>query len=233
MTEPEEIFEKIQSFFNPVFEGRKILITAGPTHEAIDPVRFIGNRSSGKTGIYLAQAMASLGAEVTLVLGPSEMQCQHPKVKTINVTTAEEMFTVSQSFFPSYDIFIASAAVADYRPEFKVKEKIKKNDAALVLELVKNPDILAEAGKQKRENQILVGFALETENIIENATKKLSAKNLDMIVMNSPNQKGEGFAFDTNRVSILDKHNKLVNFELKHKRLLAFDIAVHISKLMA
>jgi phosphopantothenoylcysteine decarboxylase / phosphopantothenate---cysteine ligase len=226
------IFERIQQFLNPVFQKKKVLISAGPTHEAIDPVRFIGNRSSGKTGIYLAQAMAALGAEVTLVLGPSELICHHPNITIKNVESAEEMYSECKSHFPSYDIFISAAAVADYRPVKKANEKIKKNGSTLTLELIKNPDILAEAGRLKKQGQVLIGFALETENVLENARKKLADKNLDLIVVNSPNQHGEGFGFDTNRISLLDKHNKLVNFELKHKRLLAFDIALQIATLI-
>ena len=229
MAEPEQIFSYITSFFRSTFKGKKVLINAGPTHEPVDPVRFIGNRSSGKTGIYIAEAFALLGAEVTLVLGPSNERVNESSTLKVNrVNTAQEMHGVCMNEFAGADIFIASAAVADYRVEKPAENKIKKSGDTLELKLVKNPDIIAEAGKTKRKDQVLVGFALETNNVIENAKSKLVSKNLDLVIMNSPNEKGEGFGYDTNRISILDKHNKIANFELKHKRLLAFDIAAAI-----
>lgn len=229
MLEPEDIYEYLLRFTAGPFKGKKVLINAGPTYEAIDPVRFIGNRSSGKTGIYLAEAMAALGAEVTLVIGPTAERINHIPAKIQRVESAEEMYAACSAHFNSYDIFIASAAVADYRPENISEQKIKKSEEAVNISLVKNIDTLAEAGKQKKPNQLLVGFALETENIEQNSRKKLLTKNLDFVIMNSPNNIGEGFGYDTNRISILDKHNKFVTFEFKHKRELAFDIANYLS----
>jgi phosphopantothenoylcysteine decarboxylase/phosphopantothenate--cysteine ligase len=225
MEEPEIIFETVQNFFSPIFSGKKVLINAGPTYEAIDPVRFIGNRSSGKTGIFLAECFSLLGAEVTLVLGPTELKTNNNHIHEIRVESAEQMHECCMKHFSDADIFIAAAAVADYRPKNPASQKIKKKDETLTLELVKNADILAEAGKVKKIGQILVGFALETENIISNGKEKLQKKNLDMIIVNSPNEKGEGFGSDTNRISIIDKHNKITNFELMHKRELASKIA--------
>lgn len=225
MAEPEEIFAYVQHFFLASFAGKKVLINAGPTYEAIDPVRFIGNRSSGKTGIFLAEAFALLGADTTLVLGPSSEPVNYKVVQTLRTESAQQMENACLELFPRSDIFVATAAVADYRPALPAGTKIKKNDERIQLELVKNPDILAQAGRMKKDAQVLVGFALETDHVMEHAGEKLRKKNLDMIVANSPNEKGEGFGYDTNRISILDKHNKITNFELKHKRLLAFDIA--------
>jgi phosphopantothenoylcysteine decarboxylase / phosphopantothenate---cysteine ligase len=229
MAEPSEIFSFVNTFFDASFAGKKVLINGGPTYEAIDPVRFIGNRSSGKTGVYLAEAFALLGADVNLVLGPSTERINHSAIKVTRIESAAEMEKHCLEIFSASDIFVATAAVVDYRPVNPSREKIKKTENDLVLKLVKNSDILALAGGMKNEKQILVGFALETNDLLENAKKKLSAKNLDLIVMNSPNKKGEGFGYDTNHISILDKHNKIVNFELKHKRLLAFDIVGSIA----
>jgi phosphopantothenoylcysteine decarboxylase / phosphopantothenate---cysteine ligase len=229
MLETEDICQYLTRFTAGPFKGKKVLINAGPTYEAIDPVRFIGNRSSGKTGIYLTEAMAALGAEVTLVIGPTAERVNHIPAKIQRVETAHEMYEACSTHFNSYDIFIASAAVSDYRPENISDQKIKKSAEQVNISLIKNIDILAEAGKQKKNNQLLVGFALETENIERNAKNKLEHKNLDLIIINSPNNKGEGFGYDTNRISLLDKHNKIVTFELKQKRELAFDIAQHIS----
>jgi phosphopantothenoylcysteine decarboxylase / phosphopantothenate---cysteine ligase len=228
MAEPEEIFKTAEQFLNPLFAGKKVLINAGPTHEAIDPVRFIGNRSSGKTGVYLAEAFALLGAETTLVLGPSNVNVNNPKIDLVRVETAEQMKTECLRVFPQSDIFIAAAAVADYRPKNPASQKIKKSADEISLDLVKNPDILFEAGKIKTGGQILVGYALETENAKENAFTKLGKKNLDLVIGNSPGEKGEGFGWDTNRIFILDKYNKITNFELLHKRELAFAIALYI-----
>ncbi|MBC7864299.1 MAG: bifunctional phosphopantothenoylcysteine decarboxylase/phosphopantothenate--cysteine ligase CoaBC [Bacteroidia bacterium] len=225
MAEPEEIFRTLKQFFAASFAGKRVLINAGPTYEAIDPVRFIGNRSSGKTGVWLAEAFALLGAHVTLVLGPSELQINDPTINCIRVESADEMRKACMDNFSESAIFIASAAVADYKPLKAASQKIKKSAENISLDLVKNPDILAEAGKLKTDAQFLVGFALETENQTENAVQKLKKKNLDLIIVNSPNQKDEGFGVDTNRISVIDKHNKITNFELKHKRQLAMDLA--------
>ena len=232
MQEPEEIFDSLNYFIHSAYKGKKILINAGPTYEPIDPVRFIGNRSSGKTGIYLAEAFALMGAEVILVSGPSSKKIKHPSIKTTYVETAKQMYDACMENFHKTDVFIASAAVADFRPAEISTEKIKKKygDERFSINLVKNPDILAEAGKQKRKDQLLIGYALETEQMIANAKEKIKHKNLDLIVLNTPNQVNEGFGHDTNRVILIDSHNKITNFELMHKRLLAFKIANYIAE---
>lgn len=222
MQEPEEIAAQIDAYFNPSskLRGKKILITGGPTYEPIDPVRFIGNHSSGKTGVILADACANRGAEVTLVTGPTIQRVKNPRVKVIQVMTADEMMkTVEQNWF-DFEIGIFSAAVADYRPEFKADEKIKKADDRISISLIKNPDILKWAGFTKNQQQYLVGFALETENEIENATKKLVAKKLDLLVLNSLKDAGAGFGHDTNKVTFIKPNNKISNFELNEKTVL-------------
>ena len=212
----------------PSFQNKKILITAGPTYEPIDPVRFIGNRSSGKMGIAIADAFAERQAEVTLVLGPTSLRPKNKNVKTICVETADEMHSECLNKFIDSDIIIMSAAVADYKVKEIAAQKIKKTEKSIQLELVKNVDILYELGKLKT-HQLLIGFALETENVIENAKSKLKKKNLDLIIANTTNQNGEGFGFDTNKISIVDKDNKIYNFELKQKAELAEDICNVIS----
>lgn len=227
MAEPETIATAIQEFFDsnmdPVIRGKKVLITAGPTHEAIDPVRFIGNHSSGKMGYALARLFASEGAEVVLVSGPVALT-KLEGVELISVNSAEEMLEAVQSKWKEMDMGIFSAAVADYRPLEVASDKIKKNCEEFEIKLVKNPDILKWAGENKRSNQVLVGFALETSNQHENAKKKLEAKNLDFIVLNSPKDDQAGFGFDTNKITILDKNNNCQEFELKSKELVAKDI---------
>jgi len=213
MEEPEVIFERIAGFFltserradraPTVFSGKKVLITAGPTYEAIDPVRFIGNHSSGLMGICIADEFANCGADVVLVCGPSAIPSQNSAVKRIDVVSAKEMFEVCKEQFKTADITICSAAVADYAPLKIAEQKIKKTDENLVIELTKNPDILGYLSEQKTEKQFLVGFALETENELQNAEKKLKSKKLDMLVLNSLNDDGAGFAHQTNKVSIL------------------------------
>jgi len=230
MAEPENILAFLKVHFSRHLSlfGKKVLVNAGPTHEAIDPVRFIGNRSSGKMGIAIAESFAALGAEVTLVLGPTHEQPLNKSIKLIKVESAEEMYQACVSDFVNCDIAVCAAAVADYRPASAAKSKIKKNDKTLNLELIKTPDILYELGKIKTKKQFLAGFALETENMIDFAKQKLKNKNLDIIVANSATEKGSGFGGDTNKISIIDKHNKITNFELKNKREVADDIVNYI-----
>ena len=227
MAEPENIIEFIKNEINQnlPLSGKKILVNAGPTYEAIDPVRFIGNRSSGKMGIAIADEFAKMGANVTLVLGPSHQLPSEKLVTVIKIESAEQMFIECQSLFEHVDIAVMSAAVADYKPKTIANTKIKKNDPEFVLELVKTTDILETLGKQKK-HQLLVGFALETNNIIEYAKEKIKKKNLDFIVANSAAEIGAGFGVDTNKITIIDKHNKLYNFELKSKQEVAKDIVI-------
>lgn len=225
MAEPEEIMQGLSVFFSrgQKLKGKKVLVTAGPTREAIDPVRFIGNHSSGKMGYALAEALANLGAEVNLVSGPTQQQTQHPRIHVKKVTTAKQMLEACFAFFDSSDITVLSAAVADYRPAEEAKQKTKKKAENLTLALAKTDDIAAELGKRKHNGQIIVGFALETEEEEVNALKKLEAKNFDLIVLNSLNDPGAGFGHDTNKVTIMDGKKKKT-FELKSKREVAGDI---------
>ena len=225
MAEPEDIFAFIENdiLSKLPLKGKKILITAGPTYEAIDPVRFIGNHSSGKMGFAIAKAAANLGAEVILISGPSHQQIQHSLVKRINVISADEMYNACHTYFKEVDIAILSAAVADYKPKNIADQKIKKKDTTLTMELTPTKDILASLGEIK-ENQFLVGFALETNNEIENAKNKIKRKNLDAIVLNSLQDKGAGFATNTNKITIIDKSLNEKPFELKSKVEVAKDI---------
>ena len=233
MAEPAEIIELITAELNKdlPLTNKQVLITAGPTHEPIDPVRFIGNRSSGKMGIALAIEAANQGAKVNLVLGPSSLGCKHANITTYKVETAEEMYRKVDAIFNDSDISIFAAAVADYSPEFVADNKIKKSDTSLSISLAKTTDILAEMGNRKTESQLVVGFALETENEIKNAKLKLSRKNLDMIVLNSLNNKGAGFQHNTNKITIIDKANNITDFELKEKNEVAKDIINKIIEL--
>ena len=233
MAEPAEIIELITAELNKdlPLTNKQVLITAGPTHEPIDPVRFIGNRSSGKMGIALAIEAANQGAKVNLVLGPTSLDCQHANITTYKVETAEEMYNKVDAIFNDSDISIFAAAVADYSPEFVADNKIKKSDTSLSISLAKTTDILAEMGNRKTESQLVVGFALETENEIKNAKLKLSRKNLDMIVLNSLNNKGAGFQHNTNKITIIDKANNITDFELKEKNEVAKDIINKIIEL--
>jgi phosphopantothenoylcysteine decarboxylase/phosphopantothenate--cysteine ligase len=228
MEEPENILEIIKKdfFLNLPLSGKKALVTAGPTREAIDPVRYISNRSSGKMGFALAQSLASNGAEVTLVTGPSSVKVPDG-IKLIHVETAKEMEKACVKAFPGSDITVMAAAVADYAPQQYSTKKIKKNIGDENLKLVKTQDILFELGKRKTKKQFLVGFALETENETANAKKKLREKNLDMIVLNSLNDKGAGFEHDTNKISIIDG-KKVKTFDLKPKTEAAEDIVREI-----
>lgn len=231
MAEPIEIVQYIANDLkkNSRLQGKKVLITSGPTYEAIDPVRFIGNHSSGKMGVDLANTCASMGAEVTLVSGPSSLSVSHPNIKRIDISSAEEMYNAVHANIENTDIGIFAAAVADYKVKDIASSKIKKKDANLTIELVPNPDILASVGAIKKD-MFLVGFALETDNEIENAKSKLERKNLDMIVLNSLQDKGAGFKKSTNKVSIIDKSGSVENFELKSKEEVAIDIVNSIIK---
>lgn len=227
MEEPEQILEKIKTYFakEQRFKNKKVLISAGPTYEAIDPVRFIGNHSSGRMGVEIAKIFAAQGAEVTLVLGPVSITLDLPgNIDVMPVTTAQEMFDGCMAFFPQADITIMSAAVADYRPETVAENKIKKQTEEISLKLVKNKDILATMGQQKRDDQFLVGFALETENEIENAKKKLHTKKADLIVLNSLSDAGAGFGHQTNKVSFIDKSGETMPYCLKSKTEVALDL---------
>ena len=225
MAEPEDIVSFIEKDISSKLplKGKKVLVTAGPTYEAIDPVRFIGNHSSGKMGFAIASAAANLGAEVFLISGPSNQQIKHSLVHRVDVVSAEEMYDASHMYFKDVDIAILSAAVADYKPKNSASQKIKKTDTALELSLSPTKDILASLGAIKKQ-QYLVGFALETNNEIENAKGKLKRKNLDAIILNSLQDKGAGFANDTNKITIIDKEFNEKAFKLKSKVAVAKDI---------
>jgi phosphopantothenoylcysteine decarboxylase/phosphopantothenate--cysteine ligase len=210
---------------------RKVLITAGPTREPIDPVRYISNFSTGKMGIALADEYARRGAEVILVKGPTQMKPDNRTVKIIDVTTASEMYEVCSQYFDESDVIIFAAAVADYTPKYPANTKIKKKEDDFMLELIKTKDIAYELGKRKKANQVNVGFALETDNEMENALSKLEKKNLDLIVLNSLQDPGAGFQHDTNKVTIVDKSRNVVKFDLKSKAEVAEDIINYIQKL--
>ncbi len=229
MAEPEEIVSFLENDLlkKLPLRGKKFLITAGPTYEAIDPVRFIGNHSSGKMGFAIAETAGALGAEVVLISGPSALKLENDFVKMIRVTSAEEMYNAAHEYFGKSDVAILSAAVADYRPSEVASEKIKKNDTDLKLQLTKTKDILASLGEIKK-NQFLVGFALETENEEENAKLKLKKKNLDLIVLNSLRDKGAGFKTDTNKITLIGKDNKTIPFPVKPKKEVAKDIIEYI-----
>ncbi len=226
MAEPAEILQHLDRYFSSQsdLQGKSILVTAGPTYEAIDPVRFIGNRSSGLMGVAIAEAAARRGAEVQLVLGPSRFNPLHPNIQTRRVESAREMYNAALEIFPQMDAAILAAAVADYRPEHTAEEKIKKSGEAMTIQLVKNPDIAASLGANKRQGQIVAGFALETQNALDNALEKLHRKNLDFIVVNSLRTQGAGFNVATNQVSLLFPDNKAQHFELKSKEAVADDI---------
>ena len=225
MAEPQDIMSFIENDILSTLplKGKKVLVTAGPTYEAIDPVRFIGNHSSGKMGFEIAKAAANLGAEVFLITGPSEEKVNNTLIQRINVVTAEEMYKACHHYFPEVTIAVLSAAVADYKPKKVATEKIKKKDTTLEIELAPTKDILASLGAIKQQ-QYLVGFALETNNEIVNALSKLESKNLDAIILNSLKDKGAGFATDTNKVTFIDHEQRQVHFELKSKTAVANDI---------
>lgn len=233
LEEPEVIVGLLKDFFlgSKALAGKKVLVTAGPTYEKIDPVRFIGNYSSGKMGFAIAEECAAQGADVTLIAGPVSMECKNPGIKRVDVESACEMYDAAMQAFPSCDVAVLSAAVADYRPTQCAPVKMKRTADDMFIELTPNSDIAASLGAVKNENQLLVGFALETDNAEENARLKLQKKNLDFIVLNSLEDKGAGFACDTNKVTIIDKQGKS-DFPLKSKKDVAKDIVAHISRLL-
>jgi phosphopantothenoylcysteine decarboxylase/phosphopantothenate--cysteine ligase len=227
MEEPEKIVEQLERFFASANElqKKKILITAGPTYEKIDPVRFIGNYSSGKMGFALAEACARRGAEVRLIAGAVALSTRHPNIRRIDVESAEEMYREATASFPDADAAILCAAVADYRPETASPEKIKREEKeGMTLRLTPNKDIAAALGAVKREGQILAGFALETYDEMAYAEKKLRKKNLDFIVLNSLREPGAGFRVDTNKITILDNRGERTSYPLKTKQEVAADI---------
>ena len=233
MEEPENIVKALKDFFlaGRDLAGKRILITAGPTYEKIDPVRFIGNYSSGKMGFAIAGECASRGAEVVLVAGPVSLPAPHPSIKRIDVESALEMYSAAMEEFPSCDAAVLSAAVADYRPAVQANSKIKRVSNGMTIELEANPDIAASLGKEKRCGQVLAGFALETDHGEENARLKLDKKNLDFIVLNSLEDSGAGFACDTNKVTVIDREGKS-EYPLKSKRDVAKDVVSHLSRLL-
>lgn len=231
MAEPENIISFLEKDIAAKLplRGKKILITAGPTYEAIDPVRFIGNHSSGKMGYDIALAAANEGAEVTLISGPTNLKANHELVKVVNVTSAEDMYNACHAQFKNVDAVVAAAAVADYRPKTVAQQKIKKADENLTIELEKTKDVLASLG-QVKVNQFLVGFALETENELEHAKQKIQKKNLDLIVLNSLNDEGAGFGKPTNKVTFINKNFEVEPLELKTKEEVAKDIISKIKQ---
>ena len=233
MAEPEEIVSEILRLLqiDQPFLNKKVLITAGPTKEAIDPVRFIGNNSSGKMGFALAEQALNLGAEVHLITGPTSCILEHEKLFSYPVVSANEMYECVKNIWNDCDLGVFAAAVADYRPVSVAEQKIKKSEDTLQIDLIKNPDIVAWAATHKNNNQKVIGFALETNNAIENALGKITAKKMDAIVLNSLGEKGVGFEVDTNKITILDSKGNLKEFELKLKSQVAKDIFEFILKL--
>jgi phosphopantothenoylcysteine decarboxylase/phosphopantothenate--cysteine ligase len=234
MAEPEEIIELLQQELKKKLPlvGKKALVTAGPTYEAIDPVRFIGNHSSGKMGFAIAEELYRMGARVTLISGPTSLTLSSKTIKRIDVVSAEDILKATLAEFGQADITVMSAAVADYKPEYVADQKIKKKEQEFSLNLIKTTDILAELGNKKSSGQVLVGFALETENELANASDKLKRKNLDLIVLNSLNDQGAGFKSDLNKITILDKQLNAETFVLKPKNEVAQDICQKILAIM-
>ncbi len=233
MAEPEDMITFLTDFLSATqpLKGKKALVTAGPTYERIDPVRFIGNFSTGKMGIAIAEVLADKGAEVTLVLGPTSERSQHPGVQTVRIESAKELYSESTKAFENADIAVLAAAVADYRPEQMATEKIKKAESGLSISLTKTEDTLLSLGKIKRPDQTLVGFALETTNELEHGMKKLVAKNADMIVLNSLKDEGAGFGHDTNKITLLTRSEAPESLPLLSKKEAAIAIVNHILKL--
>lgn len=231
MEEPANILAHIEDFFSKKnsLSGLKVLVSAGPTYEAIDPVRYIGNHSSGKMGFEVALAFAQREAKVTLVAGPSNIQINHPNIHRVDVVTAEEMYQHCINVFEKADVAVMAAAVADFTPVKTEGNKIKKDGNELHLELKPTKDILGAMGQKKKNSQFLAGFALETDNETDNAKKKLENKNLDMIVLNSMKDKGAGFISDTNKITIIDNNNQTLRYDLKSKTEVAVDIVDFIS----
>ncbi|MBK7433658.1 MAG: bifunctional phosphopantothenoylcysteine decarboxylase/phosphopantothenate--cysteine ligase CoaBC [Chitinophagaceae bacterium] len=232
MAEPEAILQWLMHYFATRNElsGKRVLVTAGPTQEMIDPVRYIGNHSTGKMGIAIAEEMLFRGASVTLILGPTYLSV-NPAIKLVRVRSAEDMYLACDQVFPEMDIAVMTAAVADYRPLEQAPQKIKKTESALNLQLTRTKDILKSLGEKKKSNQFLAGFALETENEKANALKKLAEKNADMIVLNSLGDEGAGFGHDTNKITIFDKQGGVHGFEMKPKKEVAADIVNTIIQL--
>ncbi len=236
MAEPQQIVDFLAhdsrlTTHDSIFSNKKILVTAGPTYEAIDPVRFIGNHSSGKMGVALAEHLHDLGANVHLVLGPSKLTVKEG-IKVTRVFSANEMYTACKKEFAKADICVFAAAVADYTPKTVSNQKIKKSDAEFSVVLKKNVDIAFEFGKIKKSNQLSVGFALETNDELKHAKAKLTKKNFDIVVLNSLNDKGAGFQFNTNKITIVNRNNKITKFELKNKDEVAEDIVKSIEGLL-
>lgn len=231
MEEPEKIVSFITDYFarQADFKGKKVVVTAGPTYEKIDPVRFIGNYSSGKMGLAIAEELAGRGAEVVLVCGPVNLKTCHPAIRRVDVESAAQMYEVTSKEFVNSDVAVLSAAVADFTPKEKADHKIKRGKDDLLLELLPTKDIAAELGRIKTVSQLLIGFALETNDEEINALSKMQRKNLDMIVLNSLNDKGAGFSVDTNKVTILDKAGDKTVYELKTKVEVAKDIVDQIA----
>ena len=232
MAEPQEILDEIERYFSSKenLKGIKVIVTAGPTYENIDPVRFIGNYSSGKMGFELAGEFARRGAEVTLLTGPVTLETPAGKIKRINVSSAEDMYIAARNIFPDMDIAVFAAAVADYTPEIKANHKIKReHEEEITIRLKRNPDIAASLGASKK-NQITAGFALETDNELENAQKKLKTKNFDFVILNSLRDPEAGFMKDTNKVTIVSKSGEIEAFEAKSKREVARDIVDILEK---
>ncbi|OIN57428.1 bifunctional phosphopantothenoylcysteine decarboxylase/phosphopantothenate--cysteine ligase CoaBC [Arsenicibacter rosenii] len=234
LAEPETIVQTLDRHFSlrPAMAGKRVLITAGPTQEPIDPVRYISNHSTGKMGYAIADAFAKAGAHVTLVSGPTALSVPDSTICRIDVRSAAEMFGAMQQAFPESDIVILNAAVADYTPAHPADQKIKKKDALFDLELTKTTDIAATLGSQKRSGQLMMGFALETENERQNALKKLHAKNLDWIVLNSLRDQGAGFGHDTNKITVIDKHEAVYEFSLKSKEAVARDLLQLVERVL-
>ena len=234
MTEPEEIFSEILGHFNPdlPLKGKKVLVTAGPTYEMIDPVRFIGNFSSGKMGFALAESLANLGAKVKLITGPVNISTSHINIETVKVRSAEEMYTACLEIFETIDIAVLAAAVADYKPASQATEKIKKKESSLHIDLIPTVDIAASLGKKKMAHQRIIGFALETFDEESNAIDKMNRKDFDMIVLNSLKNVGAGFGTDTNQITLFWPDNKRKEFGLKSKALVADDITREIVKML-
>lgn len=236
MEEPEKIVEIVKEFFaskeEQPLKDKKILLTAGPTYEKIDPVRFIGNYSSGKMGYAIAEELAIRGAEVILVSGPVQIKARHSNITVVKTESAAEMHQACTHHFPMCDGAIMAAAVADYTPMHKTEQKMKRTGDSLDIQLTPTQDIAASLGKSKKENQFLIGFALETNNAEENAHKKLANKNLDFIVLNSLEDKGAGFMTDTNKITIIDKSNNRTDYPLKEKTEVARDIINKLQELL-
>lgn len=230
MAEPEELVEILKKHFskNPILKGKKILITAGSTQESIDPVRFISNHSTGKMGYAIADKLAKGGADVTLVSGQVALKLPDVDINLVTVRSAKEMFEASQKYFAEADIIILAAAVADYTPAVMANKKIKKKEDTFIIELTKTTDIAKTLGKQKRPEQLMVGFALETDNEVANAVGKIHSKNLDIIVLNSLRNAGAGFGHDTNKISIIKRDGTIIEFDLKSKQEVAQDIVEEI-----